>query len=160
MSTTPRTDAATVNYYNGAGAQVPADFARELERENAELRAANLRMESDAYRGDDDEKRDIRRECAAMSELFPATEGAALSPRLQWMQRHGVMTYRIPSDGTWIAGVAKDAFGRVSEAEWFAAETGSWGETRIGVASTEDEALADLALKHGIRLWNESEGAL
>ena len=51
MSTTPRTDAATVFDCDGLGdvrhergTHVPADFARTLERENAELLAANAEL--------------------------------------------------------------------------------------------------------------------
>ena len=51
MSTTPRTDAATVFDCDGLGdvrhergTHVPADFARQLERENAKLLAANAEL--------------------------------------------------------------------------------------------------------------------
>ena len=59
------------------------------------------------------------------------------SPRLLWMGKHSVQT-RNYSNGTWFV---------------FNDQENAWG-------FTEDEALTQLALKLGIKLWNEEGGQL
>lgn len=54
---------------------VPALLARELENANAELLRENVRMESDAYRGDDDEKRHLRAQIAVLREKLEYIRG-------------------------------------------------------------------------------------
>jgi len=76
-----------------------------------------------------------------MSELFDIPESK--SPRLQWMEKHGIET-------------AKGNFERPSDKsrhEWIA-----WSNPEIqstGWGNAEDEAITQLALKMGIKLWNE-----
>lgn len=84
-------------------------------------------------------------------DLFPSLQ-PSLSPRLAWMQRHGIKTARQNED--------EDGN------EWFAVICGpdedpydaamSTGGQRIGLGETEDEALTALAKAAGIRLWNEA----
>ncbi len=85
-------------------------------------------------------------------ELFPASDGAMLSPKRGWLQRHGLTTSYCP--GVFTADESESL------------ETGDmvypWGCTRagdrlapIGWGDTEDEACADFAIKAGIPLWNE-----
>ena len=94
--------------------------------------------------------------------LFPEAEIAMDSPRLAWMKRHGIVTFRLPAD-LWMAGFQAWRPDVLDPAQFFCDETGANGDSRIGMADTEDEALADLltcgyARERGIRLWNE-EGA-
>lgn len=79
-----------------------------------------------------------------MSELFDLPESK--SPRLQWMERHGITVRRYgPHD------CGKPGW---QDNEWFA-----MGKVHlnyeIGYGDTEDEAITQLALKLGIKLWNE-----
>ena len=87
-------------------------------------------------------------------QLFQVDE--ALSPRLVWMRKNKVITYRCPSDGTWLAAFGDcHKWAYASTADFFAQETAHWGESRIGTATSEDEALVDLAKCYGRKLWNE-----
>ena len=65
-----------------------------------------------------------------MSDLFDLPESK--SPRLQWMEKHGIRS-RYCSCARWYA--------------WSGMDDG-WGDT-------EDEAITQLVLKLGIKLWNE-----
>ena len=76
-------------------------------------------------------------------ELFEVPE--QLSPRLKWMKRHGIYTDhcgQIAKHVSWKAYVLNERGG---------IDLSSYGET-------EHEAIADLAIRLGIKLWNE-EGA-
>jgi hypothetical protein len=68
-------------------------------------------------------------------ELFQIPE--TLSPRLRWMREHQVTTTKEaePSGDLWTAWVFPDT---------------------SGYGATEDDALADLAKKLSIPLWNEA----
>lgn len=67
-------------------------------------------------------------------ELFAIPESK--SPRLLWMEKHCVMT---------LYDKARNQFAAV------AYQQNGWGDT-------EDEAITQLALKLGIKLWNEEGG--
>ncbi len=76
-------------------------------------------------------------------ELFPIEESK--SPRLLWIEKHGIKARRYsPDEFDYLAG---QLF------VWGASGGGEWGQ-----GDTEDEALAQLAVKLGIRLWNEEGG--
>jgi len=88
--------------------------------------------------------------------LFPVEE--SLSPRLAWIRRNHVVTYRSDVEPVcWFAGKADAPVTDV--ASWFVEETSANGDSRIGEGDTEDEAIAELARKHGMKLWNEGAGA-
>jgi hypothetical protein len=72
-----------------------------------------------------------------MSELFEIKE--TKSPRLLWMDKHGVWT-------------EKTKFVDFDQPEhaWTATAAG-----QVGVGPTEDDAIVDLAKHMGIKLWNE-----
>lgn len=73
-----------------------------------------------------------------------------LSPRLAWMEKHDVQTKNCPGDWVceftglegpcWIAWSGKQTFGHILEP--------CHGDT-------EKSAIADFAMRNGIRLWNE-----
>ncbi len=67
-----------------------------------------------------------------MNDLFEIPE--SLSPRLLWMEKHNIIIGAAPHRNQYYA---------------LAAKMDGWGDT-------EDEALTQLALKLGIRLWNET----
>ena len=70
-----------------------------------------------------------------MSELFDIPE--TKSPRLKWIDKHGV----------WVAEITLTG----SITRW-------WEATAAGITTkgaTEDEAIVNLAKKMGIKLWNE-----
>ena len=66
------------------------------------------------------------------------------SPRLLWMEKHGIQTQQN------------------SAGDWCAWTTAILTKTSINLGSgdTEDEAITQLALKLGIKLWNEEGGSL
>jgi hypothetical protein len=72
-----------------------------------------------------------------MSELFNIPDSK--SPRLRWMDMHGVWTRK-----TQFVDFVQE------ESAWTAEAAG-----RIGTGPTEDDAIVDLAKKMKIRLWNE-----
>lgn len=94
-------------------------------------------------------------------ELFPAGAVASKSPRLLWLDRHGIVTmsfdeaHRFGEWDKWVAGIAPGVTGSDAIAQWFCDECSRNGETTVGQGATEDDALAELAVKHGIPLWNE-----
>ena len=75
-----------------------------------------------------------------MTELFEIEESK--SPRLAWMDRHGIITLRGKPD-SWAAWI------KVNGTEF---------DHTIGYGETEDEAVTSLVYKLGMRLWTE-EGA-
>ena len=77
-----------------------------------------------------------------MSELFTPSTITQDSPRLAWMKRYDVETREVVEDET---GAADG---------WMA--TGWNRDRKFAVESaSEDEAIAALALRMGVRLWNE-----
>jgi len=72
-----------------------------------------------------------------MTELFDIEESK--SPRLAWIEKHQIVTLRGKPD-SWAA--------------WLSARSAR-AEQAIGYGESEDEAIADLAIKLGLRLWNE-----
>ena len=90
-------------------------------------------------------------------ELFNSLEVASESPRLQWMRQNGVTLHSPPSD---MVGMASN-YGDTTEA-YYAVPTdglGGFNTKSAGMGATADEALADYAVKHGLRLWNETPDA-
>ena len=101
--------------------------------------------------------------------LFDVEESK--SPRLQWLEKHGIVTYlNCPHDPElrlWMAGFAKwaDGFrGMTSkrghadfEADLFFHETSHNGESRMGYGDTEHEALVSFAKRWDLLLWNEED---
>ena len=65
-----------------------------------------------------------------MSNLFDLPE--SLSPRLQWVKRHGLVVKKRP-DGVWACYLTDET---------------------LGVGETEEEACLNLCEKAGIRHWN------
>lgn len=70
-----------------------------------------------------------------MSELFNIPEQK--SPRLQWLDKHGIWTCEVTLRGKF---------------QWWEATASGI----IGKGATEDDAIVDLAKQMGIKLWNES----
>jgi hypothetical protein len=90
-----------------------------------------------------------------MSELFPVEAVQMDSPRLAWMKKHGVITYRSPVEPVcWFAGF-QEWWPKLEGVGFFAKETAHNGDIRVGEGATEDEALCQLAKWEGIKLWNE-----
>jgi hypothetical protein len=83
-----------------------------------------------------------------MNELFDIP--VSKSPRLQWIERHGIQTHHAPhmkEDGTpWSA--------------WLPSNQHSSGlpmdPEACGYGMTEDEAMIDLAIKNRMKGWNET----
>lgn len=71
-----------------------------------------------------------------MSELFDIEESK--SPRLAWIEKHQIVTLRGKPD-SWAAWI----------------NMRPTIDQTIGYGETEDEAVVSLAVKLGIRLWNE-----
>jgi len=70
--------------------------------------------------------------------LFPDTEGAQKSPKLLWLESHGLTVRLNPAahQKPWICSTSSIDF---------------------GCGDTEDEAIAEWAIANGKRLWNEPE---
>jgi hypothetical protein len=85
-------------------------------------------------------------------ELFPLTAVSLKSPRLQWMERHGIVTWHSPcvddGEGPWNA--AQGTIDQVSKEGFRMLMDG-----RCATGETEDEALTRLCRNLGIKLWNE-----
>lgn len=97
-----------------------------------------------------------------MSELFNIPP--SLSPRLLWMQRHGICTWHQPDNDEaepWVAFIpeTKDTFGRQPDNQatidlW----TPVWdNDERSQDGKTEDDALTALAVAANLRLWFETQ---
>jgi hypothetical protein len=81
-------------------------------------------------------------------ELFPPDAGQQLSPRRQWMKQVGVecvCDHELPIDERWCAW-------SIEEKRIAVLTNGKWV---IGRGVCMDDALAELAQKLGLRLWNE-----
>lgn len=83
-----------------------------------------------------------------MSELFPDLP-EVLSPRLAWLQKHGVLLYFSDVEPTtWFAGL-QSWWPEKSGGNFFIHEWGHRGDSRVGQGDTEDEAILDLCAHHG-----------
>lgn len=105
-------------------------------------------------------------------ELFPVADVTHESPRLAWLKRHGVITFlSLPNDPEyrlWMAGLRRwtteftDCNAtpeNIEPFDFFFHETGHNGDYRMGYGDTEHEAIASLAKRERIPLWNEEEFA-
>lgn len=92
-------------------------------------------------------------------ELFPAEAVTMDSPRLAWCKRHNAVTFHsLIEPAVWMAGFSQNPVAAGDDAaQWMFEECGAHGSSRVGEGDTEDEALAEAARIHGIRLWNEEE---
>lgn len=92
-----------------------------------------------------------------MNELFPVESVLQDSPKLAWMKANHVLTHNAPHmEQSWCAIVARPEHRGMDIGEIMAKACQLYDLTdRIGYGETEDEAIADLAIKHGMRLWNE-----
>ena len=87
-------------------------------------------------------------------ELFPENTGAQESPRLRWIKAHNCITFYSPVEpAVWYAGFA--ILPVEDNAQWICDELGANGNVMVGEGATEDEAIAEAALKSDIKLWNE-----
>lgn len=68
--------------------------------------------------------------------LFPLPESP--SPRLKRLAKHNV---RVENHNGW----------------WRAGERGAWPQVVFGRGETEDEAITNWAIVHGVKLWNEEQ---
>ncbi len=93
-----------------------------------------------------------------MNDLFPVEE--SLSPRLAWMKELGILTHYNPDcEPPWIA--LKPIFpehkgmtiGAIMADACLIYDESGW----IGEGDGEADAMADLALKLGLKLWNEAK---
>lgn len=105
------------------------------------------------------------------AELFPIESMAADSPQLAWMRRNAVVAYESLAgrpDSLWFALFWDFAIdfeqldlaspGNPRDVESLVVlEIGRNGLQRAGTGKTRDEALAELARKFGLKLWNEEE---
>lgn len=87
-----------------------------------------------------------------MNELFSIADVTHESPRLAWMKRHRVETHHLP-----LAHIDGDE-------PWRATTTGRaphqlGDRLHVGTGETEHEAIASLAKRERIPLWNEEEFA-
>lgn len=74
-----------------------------------------------------------------------------LSPKLAWRKKHGVQTWNSPHcEDPWCAWLDSDS----SEPGGVPNDLES-----CGFGATEDEAMGDLAVRRGFKLWNEEAGA-
>lgn len=96
--------------------------------------------------------------------LFPVPE--ALSPRLAWMKKHGIITFHHrPGHNcppTWFAGF-QAWHPTLKGVAFCATETAEHDDSRIGEGETEEDALISLmgcwdARKVNMHLWNEEAG--
>ena len=83
-------------------------------------------------------------------DLFP--EAQSLSPKLQWMEKHGVTTIQQPPA---LVGETCPETGDVIPA-WVAGAYLSLDLAhQYGHGDTEEDSIADWARKNDVRLWNE-----
>lgn len=91
-------------------------------------------------------------------ELFPAEAVQMDSPRIIWMRKHKVLTYHslAGEDGAcWFAAFDEGEYIYEDMADFFCQHLGATGDSECGEGATEDDAIAHLARRAGIRLWNE-----
>lgn len=96
-------------------------------------------------------------------ELFGEPVGVALSPKLAWMQKHGIITFykEYVLESTWYAGF-QSWHPKDTGFTFFAKEMRDNGERRVGMGDTEEDALVSLltcwdAKKQNLKLWNEED---
>jgi hypothetical protein len=93
-----------------------------------------------------------------MTELFPTEEVEQPSPRLTWMKEHMVHTRKSDSDieEPWVAwrGYKLDLDFCLEKAT-YSSEQEDYRHRLICSGETEMDAIANLALENGWRLWNE-----
>ncbi len=83
-----------------------------------------------------------------MNELFPQEQVAVKSPRMLWMERYAVTI--------WDHGDAiEDELGE--HARFQAQGRSGLGMPHYTEGKTEDEAIAALAIKLRVKLWNEEQ---
>lgn len=91
--------------------------------------------------------------------LFPAESVQMDSPKLAWLKKHKVLTYHsMPGEGEWacwFAAFDEGEFKYENTADFFCQHTGHYGDSQCGEGDTEHDAIAHLAKRAGIRLWNE-----
>ena len=89
--------------------------------------------------------------------LFEVPE--QLSPRLKWMKENAVYTCynEYFEEAPWLAMQAEYLQNPTEEeiVQAFCYEHGSNGSLNVGEGKTEQEAITDLAIKLGLKLWNE-----
>lgn len=92
------------------------------------------------------------------SELFAPETTKQLSPKLKWLEQHGLETEDLSDLGgidpctgddipRWVCRVKKT----MVKGRWMAAE--------VGGGDTETDACAEYAVKNGLHLWNEMDAA-
>jgi hypothetical protein len=84
-----------------------------------------------------------------MSELFDAQMGEGKSPRLKWLEKHGLKTHDYGA--AFVSPETGHEFGRWTcylESDYYTFSKWANGET-------EADAIADWARLNGVRLWNE-----
>ncbi len=89
---------------------------------------------------------------SAPHELFPASEVASDSPRLAWLKRHGLELFDGDPD---LVGTESPETGEEYQA-WYCLPIGSYELRKYSCGDTADEACANYAKAHGLKLWNES----
>jgi len=86
-------------------------------------------------------------------ELFPPSAVASLSPRLRWLRKHDVHTHYTPDfDQVTLAEcpeTGRDCY------PWIAWLPDKEKPGEFGCGYTYEDALVDLAKRHGLALWNE-----
>lgn len=89
-----------------------------------------------------------------MTELFPEAEVRSLSPRLKWMQQHGIRTQENDPEleFNWDAWTGNRHEAIIKSFEAFEQDAIC---DCYATGKTEEEALAKLARAKGLKLWNE-----
>lgn len=93
-------------------------------------------------------------------ELFPPESVAMDSPKLAWLKRHKVLTYLSmpddPDSRCWFAAFDEGEYIYENPADFFCQHLGENGNSRSGEGDTEDDAIAHLCRRSGLKLWNEN----
>ncbi len=88
------------------------------------------------------------------AELFPASEVASESPRLRWLREHGLTLFEGSPE---LVGTESPETGEEYSA-WYCVNMQDEKDERLDRyfgGSTADEACANYAAAHGLKLWNE-----
>jgi hypothetical protein len=93
-----------------------------------------------------------------MNELFPLSAVTMLSPRLAWLEKHGLETEHVCDEPFESPETGRDITPWVCRSRARRMNGGHFAPNEIGGGMTEDEACADFALAAGIKLWNEEDG--
>ena len=92
-----------------------------------------------------------------MDDLFPDLP-EVLSPKLAWMNKHGVITFAHKMEPqTWFAGF-QVWWPKLDALDFFVKEVGEYGDSRVGQGDSENEAITDLltcgyARQKNIKHW-------